>query len=46
MVNTAETVYRDYQKVTLQESPGTVRAKVDLISQHMAQWTALHTRFS
>ena len=25
-VNTQETVYRDYQKVTLQESPGTVPA--------------------
>uniref|UniRef100_A0A7S0WTV5 DNA replication licensing factor MCM2 n=1 Tax=Chlamydomonas leiostraca TaxID=1034604 RepID=A0A7S0WTV5_9CHLO len=26
MVNAAETVYRDYQKITLQESPGTVPA--------------------
>eukprot|EP00983_Pelagomonas_calceolata_P124497 1161112-Pelagomonas_calceolata.AAC.8 len=25
-VNNAETIYRDYQKITLQESPGTVPA--------------------
>lgn len=25
-VNTSETIYRDYQKMTLQESPGTVPA--------------------